>query len=83
MENTEVLVRIYDLDDQHLQDLYLDLRTAVFISPGAYLSECSWAKGCAIKNAFSRRVLSVGAERDSMKLDGRDDAYVSVWVDAG
>ncbi len=83
MKNTEVLVRIYDMDDQHLEDIYLDRRAAVFISPGAYLSECSWAKGSAIRDAYSRRVLSVGSERENLKQKGRDDAYVTVWVDAG
>ena len=58
--NHLVKIRIFDRNDKHLEDVQLSPTEAVYISPGKYLSEYLWSKDTAIKNVFSRMILSVG-----------------------
>ena len=83
MDN-QVQVRIYDRNDQHLQDISLSRAEAVFISPGKYLSDYDWARTTEIKNTRARLVLSVGTAHEGLRDVSCDKDYpwLSVWVDS-
>ena len=82
--DSRVKIRIYDRNDQHLEDIQLNRSEAVYISPGKYLSEYLWSKETEISDVFARLILSVGTAHEGLRdvKDDRDYPWLSVWVDA-
>lgn len=82
--NRKVLVRIYDTNNRHLEDLNLPKNEAMYLAPGGYLTDYPWAKSLTLSHKHARKIQSVGSEAKlETQLDLPDGGipWISVWVD--
>ena len=82
--NNKVRLRIFDRNDQHLEDVQVEPSELVYIAPGQYLSEYRWSGSTTISRPKVRQVISVGTAHEGLRdlASDQDHPWLSIWVDA-